>query len=315
MKKVDPNVLKQLRKAKGWSQEELAEKTRLKDLPRIDKQTISRLERGDRAATRSRTIEQLARALNVDSAVLTGEAPAPDMPRERSSLDSRSQLNVRAGTGPRNALTLASRRYGVDPSQIVELAPFLFVWAAEESLRQRREHIAEVERACEAAQNTEREIRHLPLPNFTYSEEKIAAEYESINHRDLFGASIEEEDFLDPYFRFDEGTENPFAVFLRKLAAPLGDVATFEEWSGSWTPAYRVCPDEAAELVGGDRERADEILRGLVALNEMPKEIRQLDKTKERAEWVHAKAEEYRRQRECDFADLDALFDGTSPAE
>ena len=62
---------------------------------------------------------------------------------------------IRIATSPRNALTLVSRRYGIEPSQIVELAPFLFLWAAEASLRQRRERIAEVERAYEAARAAE----------------------------------------------------------------------------------------------------------------------------------------------------------------
>ncbi len=309
MPKVVPNVLKRLRITKGWSQEQLAEKTKSEGLPKLDKQTISRLERGDRASTRGRTVSQLARALGVDPAVLTGEASAPEKPHERSLLDPRSQLNVRVGTGPRNALNLVSRRYRVEPSHIVELAPFLFSCAAEESLRQRRERIAEVDRACEAARNAESDIRHLPPPNFTYSEEKIAAEYESIDSKDLFGA-FKRTPFSDPP-DFDADTENPFALFLRKLAAPLGDVATFEGWSGGWTPKYRVCPDEAAALVGGDRERADEILGGLVALNEMPKEIRQAGNSKERAEWVRERAEEYRRQLKRDLDDLDSLFDGT----
>ena len=56
-------------------------------------------------------------------------------------------------------------------------------------------------------------------------------------------------------------------------------------------------------LVGGDRDRADEILRGLVALNEMPKEIRKPEMAKERAEWVRAKAEE-------EMAEFDRLLDG-----
>ena len=85
-------------------------------------------------------------------------------------------------------------------------------------------------------------------------------------------------------------------MFLSKLVASFGGVATFEDWSESWTPTYRVCSEEAAELVGGDRDRADEILRGTVALNEMPKELRKRGMEKECAEWVRAKAEE-RRQK------------------
>ena len=57
-----------------------------------------------------------------------------------------------------------------------------------------------------------------------------------------------------------------------------------------------MCPEEAAQRVGGDTDRADEILRGQVALNEVPKEISSPEKAKERAEWVRKKAAEYRKK-------------------
>ena len=286
MKKIEPVVIKKLREAKGWTQEELAEKTKLDGLPKIDKQTISRLERGERSRARERTIRQLARALAVEPEVLTGEKPAPEAQSEPSVWLRRSQLNVRVGTAPRNALSLVARRYRVEPAQIIELAPFLFLWAAEESLRQRKQQIADVERACEAARSAEGQIQHMPIPNFIYSEEKIAAESAYIEQRDLFGSSISESNYI----------LNPFALFLSRLVAPFAAVASFEEWSGDFTPGYRICPDEAAELVGGDVDRAEEILGGLVALYEMPKDLRHLSLTKERAEWVRVKAEEHRKE-------------------
>lgn len=53
---------------------------------------------------RPRTIAQLARTLNIEPAVLTGEAPLPDLTRAQTTIDSKSQLNVRVTNGPRNAL-------------------------------------------------------------------------------------------------------------------------------------------------------------------------------------------------------------------
>jgi transcriptional regulator with XRE-family HTH domain len=276
-------------KDKGLSLAELAKRTRL------NKQTIWRLTAGKVAKARDLTIENIAGALNVDPRVLSGEARAPDLSTDNEAAV--SQLNVRVSTVARNGLKLVAERYDVAQSQIVELAPFLFCWAAETSLRQRRERVSEVDRARENAQNLEREIRHLPVPNFTYSEEKIEAEHESIDRRDLFGAWIyEKAHFLDPAFHHDFETENPFAMFLRNLVAEMGGVAKFKGWSGAESPDYRVCPEEAAELVDGDTDRADEILRGDVALNDMPKEIRSLEKAKERAEWVREKAAEYRNK-------------------
>src|SRR6516162_2394859 len=291
MNNIEPPVLKKLLKDKGLSLADLAKQARL------NKQTIWRLTTGKVAKTRDHTIRNIARVLNVDTRVLRGEARAPELTSGTEPAVSKFQLNVRVSTVARNALSLVAERYGVEQSQIVELAPFLFCWVAEASLRQRRDRLSKVERACENARNVEREIRHFPVPNFTYSEEKIAAEHRSIDRRDLFGAWFcEKADLLDPTFRHDFKTENPLAIFLRNLVSEISSVAKFEGWSGDGSPNYRVCPEEAAELVGGDTDRADELLRGDVAINEMPKEIRSPERTKERAEWVCEKAAEHHKE-------------------
>jgi hypothetical protein len=121
----------------------------------------------------------------------------------------------------------------------------------------------------------------------------------------LFGSFTQvSRHYLDAHFSFNWETENPFALFLRNLAVPFGDVAEFKNWSGEWTPEYHVCPDEAAALVGGDHDRAEEILNGFVALSDMPKDIRKADMAKERAEWVRSKAEEYHEELLNEMAGL-----------
>src|SRR3974377_781183 len=95
MPKIDPLRLKALRSKRGWSQEELAEKTKISGQPKIDKQTISRLERGVAGKTRGRTLRQLARALGVDGDVLAGEAPMPEVDHESEPVTPKSQFNVR----------------------------------------------------------------------------------------------------------------------------------------------------------------------------------------------------------------------------
>jgi transcriptional regulator with XRE-family HTH domain len=79
MNRIDPKILRQLREQKGWSQEKLSEVTQLGRSGRIDKQTISRLERGLTVRTHERTGAQLALALNVEPDVLSGASPAPEM--------------------------------------------------------------------------------------------------------------------------------------------------------------------------------------------------------------------------------------------
>jgi transcriptional regulator with XRE-family HTH domain len=293
MKKVDPAVLKRLRAAKGWSQERLAEKTKFPGVPKIDKQTISRLERGEQMKTRGRTTQQLARALDVEPAVLIGDAPIPAPHSNPEPVTPKHRLNLAICTEARNALHLAAERYNISQRQIVELAPLLFCWAAEASLRQRRDNIMQVERACETVQKLEQGLPHLPVPDFPYAE-VIAAERESIDRCDLFAIGIQNGDtILEGTFSRFSDMDNPFAMFLGSLAQEMGNVATFLECSWDELPLYRVCPDEAAYLVGGDKARADDILNGYVSLSEMPKEIRDSMMFKERADWVRTKADEY----------------------
>jgi len=183
----------------------------------------------------------------------------------------------------------------------MELAPLLFCWAAEMSLRQRQDRLRQLEQACENARALEHEMPHLPVPNFTYSEEKIAAESESIDAHDIFGLRIEPDGFFlydsfGSYYK-NEGTKNPFAKFLAEQIGDLGDVATFEDFSSVDFPNYRVCPEEASQLVGGDKERVTDIFEGRVGLSEMPKKLQDHSTTaKERAEWVRAQAEEFHKE-------------------
>jgi len=303
MPKINPEVLKKLREVKGLSQEQLAQRAK------FDKQTISRLERGKQGNTRPNTIEKLARALNVEGAVLTGHAPIPEI----APAPQKSSFNIRLSRQADNALYLVTERYFVRAWQVMELAPLLFCWAAEMSLRQRRDRIRQVEQACENARNLEREMPYLPVPNFTYSEEKIAAESESIDAHDIFGTCIDQDKFLDgPFYPSEEDTENPFAMFLARQIDDLGDVATFESSSSIDYPIYRVCPEEASRLVYGDKDRAEEILNGSAVLSEMPKKLQDssIIMAKERAEWVRAQAEEYRK----DFVEFTELLNQSKKA-
>jgi transcriptional regulator with XRE-family HTH domain len=284
MAKINKDALRKLREAKGLSQEQLAERAK------VNKQTISRLERAEQNKTRAGTIERVARVLSVEPAVLTGDAPVPEVAPPPQMSPSNIELSRQAD----NALHLVAERYFVRPWQVMELAPLLFCWAAEMSLRRRMERLNDLERACETARTLEGEMRHLPVPNFTYSEEKIAAESESIGSHDIFGGCIDERRFLDSIGPSDIYVDNPFAVFLNSVVSELGDVASFEGFSPIDYPFYRVCPEEASRLVGGDKELTEAILNGAVLLSEMPKELHGLFADNEkRIAWVRAQAKEY----------------------
>jgi transcriptional regulator with XRE-family HTH domain len=292
MQQVDPVVLKRLMEANKLSFADLARKAR------VNKQTLWRLAAGKVNKARDHTINQIAKALKVDARVLTGELPIPDLRSISEPPTPRDRLNIGICTEGRNALYLTAIRYNISQQQIIELAPFLFCWAAEASLRKRRDKITQVELTYEEnVRRIEHELPHLPVPDFSYAD-VIEAERESIGRRDLFAIGIQNGDtWLEGTFsRFSE-LDNPFAMFLGNLAEEMGKVATFEECSWDELPVYRVCPDEAANLVGGDQERADDILNGFAALSEMPKEIRDnYTLSDKRAEWVRATADEYCKQ-------------------
>jgi transcriptional regulator with XRE-family HTH domain len=287
MKQVNPIVLRSLLKTNRLSLGDLAKRAR------INKQTLWRLTAGKVRNARDHTIEKIAKALKVDPRVLTGDMHVPEVIRGNDLPTPKDRLNIALSTEVRNALRLAAERYNISQQQIVELAPFLFCWAAEASLRQRRDKIIQVEQACNNVRKLEQAFPHLPVPDFTYGE-VIAAERKSIDGCDLFAINIQNGDVvLDGTFsRFSE-MDNPFAMFLGSLAQEMGNVATFLECSWGELPLYRICPDEAAYLVGGDKDRANDILDGYVVLSEMPREILDPMMFKERADWVRTKADEY----------------------
>ena len=287
MAKVIPLVLKTLRARRGLTQDDLAHRAKL------DKQTVCRLEtnKDKESSTRRHTIDGLAQALRTDPDVLTGKRPLPDADDDdRSALDL-SRLNFGVSTNARNAMYLVSERYNnVKYSDIVELAPFLFCWAAEANLRQRKQRLASAEAALNALRDSDSSMEHLQPFDFSELQEKIDAEKTSIDCHDIWGTNSEFA--ADGEYPFD----TPFAKFLANLTNEIGDDATFQEYMWGDFPFYRVCAQEAFRLVGGDNELAEAILEGKIALHQMPKELREPDKRKERVEWARAKLEDYNRE-------------------
>ncbi len=150
MARITPEILQKLRKHRGLTFDQLAEKSGL------DKQTVYRLERGRRGQTRESTLTKLAKALRVEPEELTG--PVSDEQELIPAWEpNKSQLNLRVSGQARNALLLVSERYGVKSAQIVELAALLFSWSAEKCLRQREERLDGLrQRQSEISQEIER---------------------------------------------------------------------------------------------------------------------------------------------------------------
>lgn len=282
MTRINPETLKSARVNKDWSLDDLARRSG------IDKQSIHRIEKGEKKRNRIDVIEKLARALGLtadDLTNVTSNLPKADGAERKDATE--SQLNLRISDQCRNALTLTSLRYRLAQSDIVEIAPLLFCWAAETSLKRRRErHDAISRNAAERAALSAPHLHGRAFDNYN-AENTLHAERESINARDVFGKNIDG-DGSESYLAeaYDEETQNPFAKFLSDIAGEIGEVAEFEGWDPDYRPDYQVCTAEALALLGGDSTAADIVLRGAVSLHQMPDDLKKKGAGTDRAKWV-----------------------------
>src|ERR1700692_4933037 len=113
MAKVNPFILQTLRRRKNWSQDRLAE------MAKVNKQTISRIERGEPDNTRENTINQLAHALGVQPGELTREALTPEG-NQSEPMKRKRQSSFGVSDAANNFLYLISERYFIRPWQVME---------------------------------------------------------------------------------------------------------------------------------------------------------------------------------------------------
>jgi len=139
---VDPNVVRQLREGKRLARTGLAKKANLSE------RQLRRIEDSDAptVSVRDNTLMNLARALEVEPSVLTGESPAPKLtprpaPAERSPIRAMVEPKARLG------YTLLKQRYGVNATDLINMAPLFFTLLAEGSLAWRRQQLADAEEA------------------------------------------------------------------------------------------------------------------------------------------------------------------------
>jgi transcriptional regulator with XRE-family HTH domain len=280
---IDPERLRQVRKMRGHTQEALAKKAG------VNKQTVYRFER-EKRPVRSKNLDRIANALDVEPGVLTGEKPIPPDIREPSGPadDARYQINVRVDADIRNAFSLAALRYKVPVRRIVEFAPLLFALAAEGNLNRRRVKLDELRARLKAA--AESVPTHLlsDVLNLSENDPAVAAEERSIANRDLFAETIDS-DACPDWYPDDEDEINPFVTELKELAAACDDLKV--EAFGPNETDYEVCRGEALDLAGGDNELANKILDGSVLIHEIPRELLKPEAVAQRVDWIRQKVE------------------------
>lgn len=262
MTHINPSNLRALRMKKGLSLEELSTRSN------VDRGTISRIERGKQPANRRSTIERLTSALQTDVETLTGSNVASS---ERVSA-TKSQVSLQMENLARNALTLVAARYGIKPSHILHVAPLLFLWAAEESLKQRQTSLDALAAQMDTIEQPN-SLSHLHANVFSNwrAEEIMDAESVSISKHDLFGLEIYGDAQRGNY---EDHLHNPMSRFMARLCGSLGDLVDFNFWFPDDAPNYYLGRDEASKLVGGDHDATCEIICGNAPLHELSKNIR-----------------------------------------
>ena len=284
---VDPNVVRQLREGKRLARTGLAKKASLSE------RQLRRIEDSDAptVSVRDNTLMKLARALEVEPSVLTGESPAPKVtprpaPTERSPI--RAMIEPKARLG----YTLLKQRYGVNATDLINMAPLFFTLLAEGSLAWRRQQLADAEEAMWRASALGN--GHLACMNAVHHAEKgLSCERQSIEALDLFGEKIADDAYQ---WGYDSSTNNPFADYLRKLADDLGKLDVVSVGHGELGfmsleyPDYDLCGAELDTITNRSSQARWVLEVGHARLDQVPVELRGEDASEQRAAWLESKA-------------------------
>ncbi len=289
---IDPKLLRKLREAKGLSRADLAVASN------VSPKTIQRLESSRHASRSPRhvTVRRLATALGVRPEVLSGEEPLPesDSPYVPRSVHVTHRLYSEALL----AYDLVERRYSVQATAIMNMAPLFFVLLAEGSLAWRREELAEIQDALEAigemanGSNCRRFAGHAwKAKQDSYYEE------EAIRKRDLFNDPHSADSGSDSsdFGSSDTTSLNPFVEYLQNLSEDL-DVPGIEVYQGFVSanvvgnmPAYSVCRDDLESVVPLDSRAFAALQSADVRITDIPEELMRDSAAEQRNEWLESK--------------------------
>lgn len=286
------NRLYDLRKAKSLSRAGLA------GLSKVSVRTIQRLENPAERSNnpRGNTLDRLARALQVEPGVLTGDLPLPDSGNMPASEPRRVQVSAEIAPKARLAYDLVKRRYGVSATEIINMAPLFFALLVEGSLARRREKLQEAGEAIRRLDQMGDEVGHWIFGGATtVALNADMLEGESIAKADLFGEHL----FSDTHGTFadepfDPSAGNPFASYLGRLAADLNNRAIIEIQDGAlsygtpWPrfPDYQLCNADIDGVTNGSADARRALETGHVRLSEIPEELVGGDAVEERAAWL-----------------------------
>jgi len=297
---ISPQHLKALRLRKGWSQEELAEKSSL------TARRISSLEKevSDQVSVQQKTLKGLCKALGERPGVLAGEDP---MPKDGKPFD----LSVRLNPQTRLNYDLLKRKYNIDIEDIILVAPLLFANAAEESLQRQKEQVDKDAREYGNLKTLWHQIPGLgdllktptipwmpesdAMPPGTTEEDYFSERWHAVKNRDLFEGYLQD-DYAPPW-----ENPNPFADYLYEVSQrPLlkNDTEVVDErdiyqryWysSGNRVPDHSVCLDILEQITLGSVDARNALEKGVVSISEIPDDLWEPRRSGDRVAWLEDK--------------------------
>ena len=241
MNLIHPEALKAARKRQGMNQQQLA------DALKCTKDTVSRWERGATKSVRSYLRERLCKTLHVSWEKLT--TPPEQTDRQQERILGMKWIKWAAPTNVRTALQLVALRYNVKPNEVLELAPLLFLIAAERSLLERRRRLEEIyatyDEMEEKVGSNAAHLGRILVARSTSADNQLDEEENSLEKRDVFGRLIRYESWTD-------GDEGPFVHFIRDLAKgiPEDALASIDSFDGDMIDRYQVADDTLRERTG-----------------------------------------------------------------
>ena len=278
--KIDSDRLRTIRQRKKLSRPDLERASG------ITVRTIQRLENDpdECKSTREDTVMRLAKALEVEPGVLTGELPVPEPGESPASEPDPVRIGAQIPPKARLAYDLIKRRYGVNTTDVITMAPLFFALLAEGSLKQRREKSQLADDGFDLLLKSG--IAHDVL------DEPFRYEDESIDKADIFGEHLFNNEFgPEP---FDPSVENPFANYLCELPddlkIPAGVVNVDKRRLSFGSPAefpdYDIWNVEITRIANGSAAAKKALETGFARLPDIPEELMAEDKDAERQQWL-----------------------------
>lgn len=286
---IKPKVLIALRKQKHLSRNNLAERSN------VSSRQISRYEKSADSSVKIRehTMIQLAKALKVDQRVLTGEIPLPKN-QKKDNETKRVTSTTSMTNSTRLNYALIKRRYGINPTTIINIAPLFFIILAEKSLTWRRKKLAKFYDAAKQIHNLSKGSDYFSFVNSIYrAEDGAMFEEKSIDNLDLFGKNISDDTFDLGY---DPDVSNPFADYLTKLVDEVGKPELIktddyiENAPIKGFPEHEICSDELNYITNGSGIATLALRCGYVLLSDIPSNLWAEGRDNDRAQWIEEQA-------------------------